>query len=277
MKIRKLKKREKPFFEIAGFVLLDLSIFLAYRYHYKHFYELLILGIFLIFYALDQKYILTPNYARMYTRFIKAGIIGDLVLGLSLTRFWRYNYNSIFDYASLYLIVYPVAGIVMVQSFIFLKSKFVKREKRTYILTPRIYRLTALVFTSIIILLMREIFQGRSTPIIMGSFFLFVCMYAILNLNFTATFRKKLNLPGELHDHPIILLMVLVAATYFNAFLHELPNIKAQQWTYQNYPWPDLQFLGIPAVAFVAWPILMLFPLGVYYILPQSMKTKKSK
>lgn len=273
MKIKN-QKNENRFLEISGFLLLDLSILLAYRFHYKHFYEILVAGLFLMFYALDRRYILTPNYVRMYTRFIKAGIIVDLVLGLSLTRLWHYNYDSFFDYLSLYLVVYPVAGIVMVQSFIYLKSKIIRRERKTFLLTPKIYRIIALSFTAIIILLLREIFQGKATPIIMGSFFLFVCMYAVLNLNFTATIRKKLNIPGEVHDHPVALLMILMAATYFNAFLHEIPNVTAQQWAYQNYPWPDLQFLGIPAVAFIAWPILMLFPLGVYYLLPRSNQLK---
>src|SRR3990167_3571848 len=147
MKIKNQKNANR-FLEISGFLLLDLSILLAYKFHYKHFYEILVAGLFLIFYALDRRYILTPNYVRMYTRFIKAGIIGDLVLGLSLTRLWHYNYNSFFDYLSLYLVVYPVAGIVMVQSFIYLKSKIIKREKKTFLLTPKIYRIIALSFTA---------------------------------------------------------------------------------------------------------------------------------
>jgi len=60
----------------------------------------------------------------LYSLFFLGGIIADLLLGISVTKLWYYNYHYYFEYIPLYFLIYPLGGIVMVQTFVFFSANY---------------------------------------------------------------------------------------------------------------------------------------------------------
>jgi hypothetical protein len=56
-----------------GVLLVILSILLAFTIHYKHFYELLLLGQFIALYRLPGSRLHRKMYTRLYLAFIGSG------------------------------------------------------------------------------------------------------------------------------------------------------------------------------------------------------------
>ena len=65
----------------------------------------------------ETKRIATRTYAYMYLAFVVGGFIADYIMGIHMAGLWHYPAFHGLDYTPLYLLGYPLAGIVMVQLY----------------------------------------------------------------------------------------------------------------------------------------------------------------
>lgn len=250
---------------IFGILLTCLALVLAYGYHYKHFYELLVVGLFLILVWLVGEHIAITEYKDMYKKFFKAGLVGDLLLGVTLTGLWHYNFQHPWDYIPIYLVVYPFGGFVMVQCYVLTKrwlsvgSKVQNRSRQFYA------RLTTALATISLVLLPMAIIVGDRTRLLWSAVFLSVALYVLAAWSAQIRANGGSGLFDVIFSYPLRMLVVIVLVSYFNAFLHEVPNTVAHEWTYANMPLMSTQIFGIPILALIGWPILTLYPATVYY------------
>lgn len=261
---------------MIGCTLMVTALLLARFTRFRHFYEILLLGLFLLLHAVVGRRITKKVYIYLYVVFFWAGIIADLIMGISITRFWKYNYSNLGDYLILYLVIYPFAGIVMVQTYIAIKTVILKiRDRRNTkpLLSLRQYRLLisglALTFIGVTAAAM-----SHPNPWLYTAFYLLASILAFLLLSMVAQAHGHKTVIEDLHMHPLKILLVLFLATYVNAFLHELPNTYAREWSYTNYPLSHLHVLGIPLIMLLGWPVLLIVPVAAFYYIQPNFKPR---
>lgn len=250
-----------------GVLVVILSILLAVTIRFRHFYAVLLLGQFIALCSLPGSRLHRQIYARLYLVFVGSGVIADLVMGRHVGRFWYYGHYGLADYIILYAFSYPVAGIVMVQSFLAVKELLLNMKdgpgsslalnSRQYVAV--IAPLTAALAATFVAALVNH------KQNLMALAYVLAALLASLVMSFVTALSNHRTLIDDVHGQPLRMVAALFAATYFNAFLHEIPNTFVHQWTYTNHPWPTLHILNIPAIVLIGWPLLLVFPLSVYY------------
>lgn len=249
-----------------GLAIFMLGCLLAFVANYNHYYEILLLGMFLTMQPLVPKQDFSlPKYLYLYLVLIVAGLIGDLVMGLWVTRLWSYSYNSITEYFSLYSLVYPLAGLVMVQSFL-VARKYLFRPKNsdTKISTKSVVLasivLLALASLSIWFVVNDNSLTSRVGFYVSMSGFAF-CVLEVFSLHYTNN-----SLLCDIRRHRSGILTSALIATYVNFFIHEGTNIPVGQWVYETTDVEHLIIFGSVSLHVVAfWPLLLLLPLAAYY------------
>lgn len=259
--------------ELLGLLILDLSILLAFAFQYRHYYELLVLGLFLILYALDAKFLFLPTYIRLYKQFVKAGIILDLFLGIILTNLWHYTFTSIWEYLPLYLVAYPLAGLVMVQTFALFSRLLLRGKRETYFMRDAGYRRAGYILNACVLLSAAGILATWGGRLFLLTFFVAVILRALLLLAYATHLHRRKNLLDKLHAHPFLITVVLVLTIYINAFIQELPNVTAKEWIYTNLPLTQASLGGLPVIVLLGWPFLALYPASAYlYVMPGNAR-----
>lgn len=263
--------------EWIGFFLVDVALLLAFAIQYKHYYEILVLGFALMLYELDRRYLFFPQYFRLYVILLKAGLIGDLVLGIGLG-LWHYNFEHLYEYIFLYGVEYPVAGVVMVQSYIF-ASKLLKRRKQVRRLLPlAVYKQGIAILGLCSLVSAGLALTPRFYEVFSLVFYASIALTALFLLSYVSRVRGNDNLLEELHSNPLKTLLVLFVVTYFFAFVHEVSNSVAQQWTYSAFSYAHMQLWGIPLIILPFWPLLVLLPVAAYYyVVPSRLAAAKPK
>ncbi len=257
---------QKKLSALVGTVLVIGAIILAEVYQFKHFYEILLVGLtMLVGSALTAKEIDRLLYYKLFLLFVPVGFILDYVLGISVTHLWFYNYTNIYEYWLLYLLVYPLGGIVMLQSYLLF---------RKYIRVAPVSKLLAgvgvvfyLAVTYIIATTTYYSWPNAKLSMVgtLGCF----CVLGIAVFNVWSEIRHKKSYARELFTRFVPVMAATLCATYVNAFLHELPNVVARQWVYlpTSGTTLDVMILGIPFLVLVAWVFLTLLPVSLYYVL----------
>lgn len=250
-----------------GVLVVVLAIILAVTIRFGHFYEVLLLGQFIALCSLPGSRLYRQAYTRLYLVFIGSGVIADLVMGRYIGRFWRYDHFGPADYAVLYAFTYPVAGIVMVQSFLAARDLLPKmkgRPGRSRALSARHY---AAVIALLAPALAGTFVEGvvSHNQNLMALAYILAVLLASLVMSLVTALNNHRTLIDDVHGRSLGMLAAFFAAAYFNAFLHEIPNTFAHEWTYTNYPWPAVHIFSIPVLILIGWPLLLVFPLSVYY------------
>lgn len=261
-----MKNLPHPYiFFSSGIFFTSISLILAVGYEFKNFYEILLFGILLTLFSFKApRKIPESIYLKMYGWGFAAGIIIDLILGLTLTELWRYNYNSLPQYILLYLWIYPICLLIMALTYIIsldlLNIKFKKsKEKEPNLKDEFVFVLFCFVFV-----IATFVYSSIVGKYYLG-FLLFGTVMALiyLLLNVYIEKRKGLTFFNLLHKEPLKVALAAIMSTYSMAFLHEIPNIVAEQWVYQNLPLMDITIIKIPIFVLAGWIILLLIPLSV--------------
>jgi len=253
-----------------------VGIYLAVFLHFNHFYEVFIVGLFLVLRHMLGRRISRHTYFTLYCIFVVAGLIGDLLMGLVITKLWRYNYSHIVEYATLYTIIYPFAGIVMVQSYLYCKNIVLKvraRKKIKPLLSPRDY-VAIIILLSILLAISSYLLLNRFTPLRSLSFYILASILALFTLSFYSQLHGHETLIEDIHKSPSKILATLLLATYANFLIQEIPNSYGHQWIYTNYPLNNVNFLRIPIVPLLGWSLLLLVPVAGYYLVLPIRKRK---
>jgi hypothetical protein len=255
-------KKEVPI--IFGIIILIFSIWLAISLSYKHFYEIMLIGLLFILYPITKKYFKTKILIQLYVLFaIIGGLIADLLIGPTIGELWYYNYTLIFEYVLLYLIIYPLGGLVMIMSFLyFLKNCKLKKPKKISTTPLKNIAILSLII-SITFIILKYNYNLNYSGFWFGSFF---CLFIIFAINYYSEKKNKTSFISILLTNPKPVIITSLLGTYINAFIHEYPNVFAQQWVYQNMIFQNIQFLNIPLAVLVGWIILTVFPMSAYYL-----------
>ncbi len=251
---------------LLGIVLLAASLALAFLSHYKHFYEFMVLGLFLILYVANQKLISDQVYLRLYVRFFVAGLIGDLILGITITKLWHYNYHSVLEYVPLYLVIYPVAGIVMLQTYVLVADKLFPKQPIAAATDAGAY-LRAAYISAAISAGFGVIACITQNQIVLLLFFCATSIWALIAIAYVTRMQGQKTLWDIWKAQPLLLASAIVITTFINAFLHEIPNTYGHQWVYTNWPLMQVTIAGIPLFVLLTWPTLTLYPVSAYYSL----------
>ncbi len=137
-KMDKSKKLIPTLEIIFGIVIFIISNILAFFYHYDKFYSIFLLGMFLItkgvYKRIEKRDFLTHKlFLELYCAFILFGIIGDLIMGVWISKVWYYPTYKLFNYILLYLYVYPIAGFIMLYWFRLMETLFIKKTRKNYV------------------------------------------------------------------------------------------------------------------------------------------------
>lgn len=209
----------------------------------------------------------------MYLMFIPLGLVGDLFLGLYLIELWYYNYSLLIEYIFLYLWIYPVGGIVMVQSYIYLTNAFNSKKILTPNPPPKIDTAKILksciifLFLSLLVAVLGNIFDIKYY---LQLFFVTNSIFLTLLINYVSEKINSKSLIRDIFNRPKLTAIAFIGGTYINAIFHELPNTHAWQWVYTNIPLSSISIFKVPVFVFLGWPILMLVPLSLYYLSSSS-------
>jgi hypothetical protein len=184
------------------------------------------------------------------------------LLGLAITKLWHYNYTSYLEYIPLYLLIYPLGGIVLVQTFLVFKHRFMKNLRLSRKKYAGIFMIFGLVFLVASLLI---IFLSFRLPYFGVFLFFSLTVLAFFIFNFLAEHFGTSYLK-ILIEKPFSCMFITLLTAYIHCLIHEVPNIFARQWVYQNFPFQNITVFNIPVfVFFVGWAFLAAVPVSTYF------------
>lgn len=262
---------------VLGIIIVCAALILAFSFNYNRFYSFLLIGLFIILkegYRLVEKKdlmswkIFLILYAGVFFIF---GLIGDLTLGIWLCKLWSYPSYNFLNYVNLYLLIYPLGGMVMVYSFAFIEKIFGSRiieTKRSYLFSKKFSLIIGILG---VVLLIFSIF---SSLIYRGFFIYLFGGFFVLGFMSYFTLRiRKDDLVERMFIKPVKYLILILVVAYTQGFLHEFPNVFAKEWVYHNFPYESVTFFNIPVtVLFFGWIALVV---GPYMIFEFSLSLNK--
>ena len=256
--------RRRVWLGTFGGVLVLAAIWLAVSYEFKHFYEALVVGLAVLQGAALGAAVSRRTYLISFAVFLLLGLFGDLFGGVFLTRLWHYNYAHAWEYLPLYLIVYPVAGIVMFQSYALVRRLFTAKWEPTAKPAGKRQLVVLILATALLLLLTIWWMIADSVALLSFNIAYITLLFAAL-FAYIARLQGKSSLVDDLRENPVAVGASLLAATYLNLLLHELPNTKAWEWVYSGVPWQGVQLLHIPIAVFPGWIALAVLPAAFLY------------
>ncbi len=267
----------------AGIGLLSASVILAFAFEFKHFYELLLLGQLLILLPLAKPQLSLRFLIILYASFTALGLFADFILALNLTNLWRYHYTALWEYFLLYLLIYPVAGFVMLFSYWAARDRLnfkslTSTSKKSQLLSLQVTGL--LSFLAIISFFWLLLFGDTLNQALVNTlFFIFVAIFGFFAVSFLTELRNSPSLVRHFLENPFKIGLAVFAVTYLNLILHEYPNLFAGQWQYfiLTNTFLDNRLLSLPFIIWLAWPALLLAPLSTCYLLKSFVDKNSPK
>lgn len=250
---------------IISIAFFIIALYLAVAHHYAHFYELLVGGLAGLLASILGSSISKRTYLLCFVLFLALGLVGDLFFGLFVTKLWYYNFAETWEYLPLYIWVYPLAGIVMFQSYVLVRRLFNNplrpKTKRT---TQRLHFIALSVATAILIPSTLWWATNGSMTLLTLNFTLITVAF-VSGLGLIAYARGNASFTDDLLQNPKAVIISVLVATYGNLALHEFPNTQAWEWVYTNLPWQSTQLLQIPIAVYPGWLALGILPVAVFY------------
>ena len=108
-------------------------------------------------------------------------------------------------------------------------------------------------------------------------FYALISLVIIFYFNYETARLKKDSFLGLLFAKNKSYLFIILLGSYAQALIHEVPNMFAKQWVYQDFPFMQIHILGLPVIAFLGWIILTAIPVSVYYFIISRDKSKPQK
>lgn len=245
---------------IAGLAIFLLSLYSAFVLNFKHFYEFELLGLLLLLYPLvpSTTFGAFRQISYLYANFVFAGFVVDYIIGQQLTGMWSYTYTATWEYALLYLWIYPAGGFVLLQSYLIGKRMARAGQEKSL----SIQTLYALCLASIFVLVGLWFSEGL-LPYIWwaGSLVGILALLGCITVDLLSEWLGGQSYARDLVSNPVSIGLVTIVATYLNLLIHEVPNVYARQWTYLSDP---QALLGIPLVVWLLWPLLLIGPVVLY-------------
>ncbi len=203
-----------------------------------------------------------------------------------LAKLWFYPYNSVTTYLIVFVPAFWLYLLMIAESYLASKAVIdLIRRGRTQIGhsfrgESRAYELLGAVGLLLIALgSMAAInsyaekggyfFNNVSEAALRGNF-LWVVAISIgvwFTLEFFEHYQHRSSLLKDLiHHYPSPLLAIISGSLIVGLALESLNTIH-HAWIYQNWPWQEYQFLGIPVAVFIGWPLHYIVFLSLFRVL----------
>lgn len=251
---------------LSGFILFLLSLVLAFYFRYNHFYEVTLVGLFLILFSQMKTKLFGPReFVFTYILYFFFGLLLDLFS--QFFGFWKYSYISLLEYLSLFLIIYPLGGVVMLQSFFFVKEKTNFKFKNRNLSRKKIFLLPFIIYLVVLFIILLT----SAEPFLKLGLFIMASLIIIplIICDIASDRFYKKSFFRDLMENLVPIAIIVFLATYINAFIHEVPNTFATQWIYtiETNSILDLPILGIPLIVWLGWLVLTIGPVIMYYFI----------
>ncbi len=243
---------------MVGWLSFIYSAFKGFHFWYLGFVFFLWLCLGILNYRQESSLWLMKNrlsrFIKFYLFLAGIGFLGDYIVGQKLISLWNYPpYSSINDWLRLYLLLYPIGGLSLVELIYFMAGIFKERvvlihqDVRNLIIT-KLEILTDILLISII-------FLGSVSAILMNFYYTQTIIVALLAIwAVLTTFKLKYHLKHWTHWIAILATTVILAI-----FLHEFPNTAVYEWKYSAlHLFPNYSVFNIPLWAFLAWYVMVL-------------------
>lgn len=248
------------------------SAFFGFHYWYAGFVVFFWLALSTLNYRHETSVWLLKNRFRQFVKFyfflFIFGIFADFVVGQKLTHLWSYQYySSALDWIKLYVIIYPVGALSVIELIYFLgnlfKEKFVLVHKQSRFIDDLEYILDITLAILLLIYILSKLFT--TLPHI--GLILFALLLTWL---FVATLKFKYHIRHWTHW-----VAILLTTLFISLFLHEIPNTAVYEWRYYPGPILNQNILGIPLWVFFGWYLLILLILRFWmYFVIQKRNSK---
>jgi hypothetical protein len=188
------------------------------------------------------------------------GFFADYVVGQKLTSLWIYPlYNSYDDWARLYLIIYPIGGLTVLELIYFLggvfKEKFALIHKP--VSTPD--RLEIIIDGLLLLTILIYLISKFVYPL---PYLRLLLVMLLLAWTTVATLKFKYHIKHWSHW-----VAILFTTLFMSLFLHEIPNTAVYEWRYYPAPLFNQIILGIPLWVYFGWYFLILLMLRFWMYL----------
>ena len=281
-----------------GLCMFLYAIISAIIFNNSRFYTIFALGAYFVLDFIDYKinkssvmaFFLGRRHWYAFLIFLAISTIAcflvDFVLGVSITKMWRWrNYNA-FDFAMMFLFMNASYVLGMYEIFRIIRNFFKGEITEEHLLKFRLHRYVEKVIGIIAILL------G------IGGFLIpfFVVIYKIdfpLEFAMLLTFIGLMLIPDAmtffLRGRPIIpqilrVNLLMVFSVFFTIVIAslgtEILNLFGKEWEYLRMPFEKLTVLNIPLAVFVGWVPLVISTLCIVNLvkhLTYLYDSKKSK
>jgi len=261
---------------ILGLLVFIYAIFSAIFFNNPRFYTLFALGAFFVLDFIDYKinktsimaFFLNRRHWYAFPLFLListvACFIVDFVLGVNITKMWRWkNYTSL-DFLMMFLFMNASYILGMYEIFRIVHSFFEGKITDRHLLKIRIHR-NIEVFTA---------FCGIIIGLV-GFMFPFWVIYSksifpiefIMLMPFVGLMLIPDSITFLLHGKPIIpeifrvnllLIFSLVFTIGIASLGTEILNLFGGEWEYLRMPFSDLTVLNIPLAVFIGWIPLVI-------------------
>lgn len=264
---------------IFGILIFIIANILAFVYHYDRFYSIFLLGLFLILKGIykrmkDREFLTIKRFIKIYIAFFILGILGDLILGIWISKLWYYPTYTLANYINLYLFIYPLGGIIMVYTFVILESLFIQKPRKRRIAYKNSLAISKIFFIVSLIGLISSFFIKTYQGLFL---FGFIALNTISLLSYINLKINKNNLLERFLIKSLKYGILIIIVAYTQGLIHEIPNVFAKEWIYQNIPFHTIQIFGIPIIALFGWIILIIGPYTLFESILALNKVKNFK
>ncbi len=196
------------------------------------------------------------RFIKYYAVLIILGFLADYFIGQHLTHLWIYPpYNSIADYLRLYLFIYPLGGLSVIELIYFLASLFKERvilihnQDRKLNITKLEVTINVLLFVIIVINLFS--ITIHPLPYVRTTLAVLFVIWTIIT-----TIKLKYEIKHWTHW-----VAILFSTLFISLFLHEIPNTAVYEWRYFPPTLFDFHILGLSIWVFFGWYLIILMML----------------
>lgn len=242
----------------VGWISFIYAAFRGFHFWYLGFVFFFWLALGILNYRHETTVWLLKNrfsrFATYFTVLAILGFIADYVIGQVLAGFWVYPfYTSLWDWVRLYLLIYPLGGMCVLELIYLLAAM----SKERVVLIHKdingfpIHKILILneIFLLITVGLCLAFRSVLATPYISTIIVILFSSWVILT-----TFKLKYYIKHWTHWIGII-----GATAILSIFLHEIPNTAVYEWRYYNPPlFPDYSIFGIQLWLVWGWYLLVL-------------------
>ena len=209
--------------------------------------------------------------------FFIISIAGGIILeGVAqwLGKLWVYPYFNAYTYSIFFIFGFGLYWLMIAESYLATKAilDYIRRGKQIvrnyYWFEPPFYKLLGLIGAILVPLSAFFMLHDYTSN---GGYIFDISSHTNYKVNFIYIitiflgtwfvlecieyFRKKTSLLKDIFHHYFNPLAAILIASFILAIIMETENIPYGFWQYTNWPFENIQFLNLPVMMFIAWPL----------------------